>query len=100
MQHLNITQYNFFKRLSTLDYVEKIELYGSRARGDNFERSDIDLAIYCPKATDRQWYDLLDIIDEADTLLHIDCIRLDNLDKKDNLYNHIKRDGVTLFSRN
>ena len=32
-------------RLGRHPAVERVWLYGSRARGDNFERSDIDLAV-------------------------------------------------------
>ena len=30
--------------------INKVILFGSRARGDNGDRSDIDLAIYCEKS--------------------------------------------------
>ena len=35
-------------RLARHPEVERVWLFGSRARGDNFERSDIDLAIEAP----------------------------------------------------
>ncbi|HEV2916259.1 MAG TPA: nucleotidyltransferase domain-containing protein [Candidatus Babeliales bacterium] len=44
----DIHGYQFFKKLIALPYIEKIILYGSRARGDTRDRSDIDLAIECP----------------------------------------------------
>jgi predicted nucleotidyltransferase len=75
----NITHYTFFKKLSFLPFVEKIILFGSRARKDNFDRSDIDLAIDCPNATIKEWLIILDIIDNADTFLVIDCIRYNKL---------------------
>lgn len=37
------------------DFIDEICLFGSRARGDNKERSDIDLAIVCPRASDTDW---------------------------------------------
>ena len=76
---MDIKQYSFFQQLTLLPYVEKILLYGSRAKGVNAERTDIDLAIQCPKATDEDWNDILAVIDGADTLLDIDCVRLDKI---------------------
>jgi predicted nucleotidyltransferase len=35
--------------------VERIILFGSRARGDHHERSDIDLGIACPGASPEEW---------------------------------------------
>lgn len=46
---MNIRKYKFFSKLSNLPYVEAIWLYGSRARGDNQDMSDIDIAIFSPK---------------------------------------------------
>jgi len=77
MTEREITDYTFFRKLIALPFVEKIILFGSRARGDNAPRADIDIAIWCPKATQADWHKIVDIIDEADTLLEIDCIRLD-----------------------
>ncbi len=36
----------------------------------------------CPTATNNDWQLVLDIIENADTLLQIDCVRLDNLSNK------------------
>lgn len=77
---LSIENFKFFKKLRSLPFVQESWLYGSRARNDNEERSDIDLAISCPKANEKDWLDIIEIIDEADTLLKIDCIRLDSLE--------------------
>jgi uncharacterized protein len=57
--------------------VKLILLFGSRARGDHQERSDIDLAVECPDASVQEWQAVLDIIEEAPTLLPIDCVCLE-----------------------
>lgn len=72
--------------------VKKVILFGSRARGDNRERSDIDLAasggdilnFYC------------DLEEDAWTLLMFDVV---NLDRKisEELQEEIDRDGVVLY---
>lgn len=95
-----ITSYNFFHRLAALPYVEKIILFGSRARKDNSERSDIDLALVCPKATNEEWsYIKIHIIENRDTLLKVDCIRFDSLKDNDPFKHEILKDGVILYER-
>ena len=74
--------------------VKKVILFGSRARGDNWERSDIDLAI---SGGDRVRFTL--DVDESDivpTLLMFDVVDLDELCNED-LLESIKRDGVVLY---
>lgn len=86
---MKVTDYRFFHKLETLPFIDKIWLYGSRARKDSRERSDIDLAIECPNATYADWQKVVDIIENADTLLKIDCIKLDDLKDtgfKENLF--------------
>jgi predicted nucleotidyltransferase len=85
----DITDYKFVKQLKALAFVEEIWLFGSRARGDNQDRSDIDIAVICPKATDNDWLLVLGIIEEADTLLKIDCVRFDTLQEDDPLKSNI-----------
>lgn len=74
-----ITEYRFFQAICALPVVQAVWLFGSRARGTAWERSDIDLAVLCPGADDAQWRQVLDIVEEADTLLKIDCVRFDEL---------------------
>lgn len=98
-KHIDITSRNFFQRLINLPFVDTIYLYGSRARGDNIDaRVDIDLAISCPQASDGHWHQLLDILQHADTLLKIDCVRLDRLEDM-RLKAEIERDGVVLWKK-
>jgi predicted nucleotidyltransferase len=95
----NIHQYKFLKKLALLPYVEEIWLYGSRAREDNRERSDIDIAIICPSATDADWHVILSIVDTADTLLNIDCVRFDNLKEDDPFRLQILKDKKVLYKQ-
>lgn len=95
----DIFQYLFWKKLQQLPFVEKIVLYGSRARGDHQERSDIDLAVFCPIASEKDWHQVMDIVENADTLLKIDCVRLDKLSETNPLLASIKRDGKIIYSK-
>lgn len=96
---MDITKYQFIKKIASLPFVEEIWLYGSRARGDEMERSDIDIAISCPKATQNDWLQLQDILLEADTLFKVDCIRLDTINKKSNFYEEMQRSKKLLYTR-
>ena len=62
--------YHFIDQLRALPFVEAIYLFGSRARGDQQSRSDIDLAIkMSPHHEQRDWHKVIDIIDKADVIL-------------------------------
>ena len=76
--------------------AEKIILFGSRARGDNRERSDIDLAIYGMPQENRAffWSD----IDDLPTLLKFDLVHI-TADTNTELVKNIEKDGVTLYER-
>lgn len=79
-------------KLARKNNIKKVILFGSRARGDNTERSDIDLAV--SGGNIGEFY--LDLEEEARTLLMFDVV---NLDRKisDELQEEIKRDGVILY---
>src|SRR5438105_3264065 len=95
---MNIKTYAFYYRLRTLSFVQEISIFGSRAKGVNFQRSDIDLAIRCEGATQEEWQKIRTIIDSSDTLLSIDCVRLDTL-CDDRLLAEIERTKKVLFKR-
>jgi predicted nucleotidyltransferase len=95
----DLSRFRFLGELAALPFVEALILYGSRARGDHRERSDIDLAVLAPRASEADWRRVLDIIENADTLLTIDGVRLDTLANDDPLRAAIERDGVTLYRK-
>jgi len=98
--HPLTTRYRFVAWLAAMPWIDRIVLYGSRARGDHHDRSDIDLAIDCPRASPGEWLDILDLVEErADTLLPMDVVRLDQLAAADPLRRAIERDGVELYRR-
>lgn len=55
--------------------IEKIILFGSRAIGDHWPRSDVDLAIVAPEAGIKEWMAICDAAEEAETLIDIDLVR-------------------------
>ncbi|HCJ11612.1 MAG TPA: nucleotidyltransferase domain-containing protein [Opitutae bacterium] len=94
-----VLRYSFFTKLEALSFVEKMYVYGSRARNEASERADIDLAISAPRATEKDWNKVMEILDAADTLLKIDCVWLESLDAADLLRKNILEDGKAIFTR-
>lgn len=91
--------YSFLKPIAFLPFVEEIWLYGSRARGDEQLRSDIDIAILCPEASEHDWHTILALIEKAGTLLNIDCVRFDSLAENDKLRINIVRFKKILYQK-
>lgn len=77
--------------------VDKIVLFGSRARGDNKPTSDIDLAIFISSDFKSAGY-LASDVDDLETLLKIDVVFInEKTDKK--LVENIRREGVVLYEQ-
>lgn len=75
--------------------VQKVVLFGSRARGTNGPKSDIDLAVYgCEKF--EQFYDFLQ--ENLWSLLTLDIIDMRNNISLE-LKQEIERDGVVLYEK-
>jgi len=80
--------------MENLSSVRRVIVFGFGARGDSSERSDIDLAIDIEGPTAKEWQKVLDVIENAETLIKIDCFRMDTLPLGDPLRQAITRDGV------
>ena len=74
--------------------VEKLILFGSRARGDNRERSDIDLAARGGNVIEFS----LSLDDEVRTLLMFDVVNLDKPVQPE-LVEEIEKDGAVLYEK-
>lgn len=75
-------------------HINKVVLFGSRARGDNRERSDIDLAVSGGNVTEFR----LDIDDAVHTLLMFDVVNLDEPVQKP-LLQSIESEGIVLYEK-
>ena len=75
--------------------VEKVVLFGSRARRTHLEKSDIDLAVYgCQNFNDFYF----DIQEKVRTLLNFDVINMEQGVSED-LRQEIERDGVVIYEK-
>lgn len=75
--------------------TEKVVLFGSRARGDNLPKSDIDIAVTGCRDFDRFSYLIKECLD---TLLDVDVVNLD-VSLSQQLLDEIARDGVVLYEK-
>ena len=77
--------------------VERVRLFGSRARGDHDARSDVDLAVDAPTLSHSDRARLALDADEARTLYPVDAGWTE--EAPDALRARIDADGVTLYVR-
>ena len=82
------------RSLAQLHGLNRVILFGSRARGDFRERSDIDLAVSGGHIAAFS----LDVDEETDTLLQYDVVNLD-VPVDTALLENIQREGVTLYEK-
>ena len=74
--------------------VMKIVLFGSRARGTNTERSDIDIAVYGGEFDQFYW----EVKENIHSLLMFDIVEAD-YQISEELENEIKKDGVVIYEK-
>lgn len=74
--------------------VNKIILFGSRARGTNTERSDIDIAVYGGDFDGFYW----DVKEKVHSLLMFDIVQAD-VAISNELQQEIEKDGVTIYEK-
>ena len=81
-------------QLAKKNCVEKVILFGSRARGDFRRTSDIDIAV---TGGDFARF-ALDVDEETRTLLEYDIVNLDR-DMQDELRESIEKEGRILYEK-
>ena len=74
--------------------LRNIVLFGSRAKGNNTERSDIDMAVYGGDFDGFYW----DIKEKINSLLMFDIIQGDSA-ISDDLKHEIEKDGVIIYEK-
>ena len=79
--------------------VSSVILYGSRARGDFKQGSDIDIAIDAPAMSSTQFSALWNALDELPIVYSLDIVHLQQL-KNPTLLDAIKKDGIVIEKTN
>ena len=74
--------------------VTKVVLFGSRARGSNTERSDVDIAVYGGDFDGFYW----DVKEKTHSLLMFDIVQAD-ISISDELKEEIEKDGVVIYEK-
>ena len=84
------------------DRIERVVLFGSRARGDAWEDSDYDVAVFLTGLTDR-WQEVdrivplvTDILYEDGAFIHATPHRAGSYEDRTSLMREIRRDGIDL----
>ena len=75
-------------------HPKKIVIYGSRARGDFSETSDVDIAVECEESEE---FIRNGIDDEVRTLLKLDIVNLGDVDQK--LREEIRNEGIVVYEK-
>lgn len=86
--------YNEIRAFAKKHGVERVILFGSRARGTHTERSDIDIAVWGGDHDGFYW----DIRENVSSLLMFDIVDMDK-GVKEELMKEIERDGVVLYEK-
>lgn len=76
-------------------YIDKIILFGSRARGDNSLKSDIDLGVYSNNSI-AEFKD--EIEEKVSTLLEFDFSHMNNIEDKF-FIEQVEKEGVIIYEK-
>jgi len=78
--------------------IEKVILYGSRARGDHAPTSDYDIAIISNNLTPLDKALIYDRIDDIETLKKIDLVFLEG-SESDSFHKNIIEEGKVIYEK-
>lgn len=86
------------KEIASKYKVERVVLFGSRARGDHSETSDYDIAIFGKSLSLVDKTLLREDVEEIHTLKKIDIVFV-NKDLNDKFMENIKNEGVVIYEQ-
>lgn len=86
------------KFFSTIIEIEEVKIFGSRAKGNYKPGSDIDLAIYGTKISDKLIRHISSELDEFPTPYKFDVLDYNTIDNE-NLKENIDMDGKIFYKR-
>jgi predicted nucleotidyltransferase len=76
--------------------VEEVRVFGSRVTGDARRASDVDLAIFAPRATSREWAELCEALERAPLIYELDLVRAART-TSERLKDKIEREGIAIY---
>ena len=86
---------SILKTCFSYPHVKEVRLYGSRARGNYRQGSDIDLAIDAPLMTNKEFSKLWNELDDLPIIFSLDIVHLQSL-QNESLLHAIHEDGVSI----
>jgi len=87
------------RRAATCPGIERVVLFGSRARGDATARSDYDFAVHAAGLAHAEWSRwCLDTVESSPSLCRLDLV-LASDSITDDLRRAIESEGVTVYDR-
>jgi len=87
----------FVEELARNPLVDSVILFGSRAIGDEEERSDVDLAVCGPKISPDEWTRVRLAADNVQTLYQYTLVHFDS--NPEALKKRIQETGVVVYDR-
>lgn len=79
--------------------IQKVVLFGSRARGDNTPASDYDIALFAEGISAEDKTCFLEEIEEIETLHKIDALWVQPRHKETEIYQNILREGIEIMNK-
>ena len=76
--------------------VREVRVFGSRATGHARRASDLDLAIFAPDATSREWADICDALENASLIYELHLVRPERT-TSERLKEKIEREGISIY---
>jgi uncharacterized protein len=76
--------------------IDSVMVFGSRAAGTYRPQSDIDLAVFAPAMSERDFGSLWSALDDLPILFRLDVVHWDRV-ANDTLKQHARRHGALLY---
>ncbi|MGN0162045.1 MAG: HI0074 family nucleotidyltransferase substrate-binding subunit [Candidatus Ornithomonoglobus sp.] len=90
---------NEIRRIALKYNINKLVLFGSRARGDNTQKSDYDIAVFANDIELSEQASFLDELEAVETLNKIDVVFIKKRHADTELYNNIMKDGAEIMNK-
>ncbi|MBI2603279.1 MAG: nucleotidyltransferase domain-containing protein [Deltaproteobacteria bacterium] len=90
--------YRLTDKAHELLHVERVVVFGSRARGDQSQNSDVDIAFFFPRAFESMWPEFCAEVDEnIPTLLHLDLVNTNKIST--DFLHRILKEGLEIYAK-